>query len=326
VIAFQLICKEKTKHMKITKKKMAWGVAIIIALGVLWSVLKPAPAEAAEVTMSGSLNYRLGNDENSSGVAKMKAEDNGSAIGVNITEDLTDGVRGFAHVEVGIDTDDSGSDPFDSKLAYAGVEGDLGKLQAGRMDSVFKGAVTNKTSIFPEYGGGASQKLYSRDSHLIQYSTNLGGITFDTQIKVDGDTGKDGIDVLETAASIPLGGADIGVAMTDDKVNEVKYYGAGVTVPLTDSTDVNYAYTKKDFAAAASTDVTANEVSVAHTIDATTFALGYGEVKDGTKYSTVGLTHSVTESFEVYAGYEYADKTGSTTDTTGMSAGIKFTF
>jgi len=312
--------------MKMTKKKMAWGVAIIIALGVLWSVLKPAPAEAAEVTMSGSLNYRLGNDEDTNGTAKMKAEDNGSAIGVVITEDLTDGVRGFAHIEVGVDTDDSGSDPFDSKLAYAGVEGSAGTLQAGRMDSVFKGAVTSKTDVFPEYGGGASQKLFSRDSHLIQYSTDMGGITFDTQIKVDGDTGKDGIDVLETAATLPLGGANVGVAMTDDKVNEVKYYGAGVTVPLSDSTDINYAYTKKDFAAAASTDVTANEVSVAHTIDATTFALGYGEVKDGTKYSTVGLTHSVTESFEVYAGYEFADKTGSSVDTTGMSAGIKFKF
>ena len=35
--------------MKMTKKKLGLGVAIIIALGILWSVLKPAPAEAAEV-------------------------------------------------------------------------------------------------------------------------------------------------------------------------------------------------------------------------------------------------------------------------------------
>jgi len=35
--------------MKITKKKAGLGVAIIIALGILWSVLKPAPAEAADV-------------------------------------------------------------------------------------------------------------------------------------------------------------------------------------------------------------------------------------------------------------------------------------
>ena len=35
--------------MKMTKKKMGLGMAIIIALGILWSVLKPAPAEAADV-------------------------------------------------------------------------------------------------------------------------------------------------------------------------------------------------------------------------------------------------------------------------------------
>ena len=194
------------------------------------------------------------------------------------------------------------------------------------MDSVFKSNVTSKTDVFPEYGAGASQKLFSRDSHLVQYSTSLGGITFDSQIKVDGDTGKDGVDVFETAASMPIGGANVGVAMTDDKVNEVKYYGAGVTVPLSDSTNVNVVHTKKDFTAAASTDVTANEITVDHTIDATTFAVGYGEVKDGTKYTTAGVTHSVTESFSVYAGYEFQDKTGASVDTTGMSAGLKFKF
>ena len=49
--------------MKIDKKKIAWGVAIIIALGVLWQVFKPAPAEAADIEVNGSINYRLGNDE-----------------------------------------------------------------------------------------------------------------------------------------------------------------------------------------------------------------------------------------------------------------------
>ncbi len=35
--------------MKMTKKKVGLGVAIIAAVVILWSVLKPAPAEAAEV-------------------------------------------------------------------------------------------------------------------------------------------------------------------------------------------------------------------------------------------------------------------------------------
>ena len=35
--------------MNISKKKVGLGVAVIAAIWILWSVLKPAPAEAAEV-------------------------------------------------------------------------------------------------------------------------------------------------------------------------------------------------------------------------------------------------------------------------------------
>ena len=53
--------------MKMTKKPIALGVASIVAAWAIWSVLKPAPDEAAEITMNGSVNYRIGNDENASG-------------------------------------------------------------------------------------------------------------------------------------------------------------------------------------------------------------------------------------------------------------------
>ena len=131
--------------MKMTKKKAAIGVAIIIALVAIWSVMKPAPAEAAEMKVYGSLNYMLSNNENASGVATSKAENNGSAIGVDFTSNIAEGIDGFAKLEVDIDADDSGSSPFDSKLAYAGIDmGDAGVLSAGRQNSVFKGAVTSK--------------------------------------------------------------------------------------------------------------------------------------------------------------------------------------
>ena len=76
--------------MKMTKKKAAIGVAIIIALVAIWSVMKPAPAEAAEMKVYGSLNYMLSNNENASGVATSKAENNGSSIGVDLTSPLSE--------------------------------------------------------------------------------------------------------------------------------------------------------------------------------------------------------------------------------------------
>lgn len=312
--------------MKMTKKKAAIGVAIIIALVAIWSVMKPAPAEAAEMKVFGSLNYMLSNNENASGVATSKAENNGSSIGVDLTSPLSEGVDGFAKLEVSIDADDSGSSPFDSKLAYAGIDmGDAGVLSAGRQNSVFKGAVTSKTDVFPEYGGSAAQKLFSRDSHTVTYSNNLGAVQFDNLIKVDGTTGKSGVDVYETAATMDLSDSlNIGVAYTDDKVNAVEYKGAGVTFDISDATSIGYNHTRKEVEST-KVETTANEVVASHLIGATTISVGYGEIEDGNKYTTVGAEKKIGESFSLYGAFQQTDvPTG--VDTQDAAAGIKFTF
>jgi predicted porin len=312
--------------MKMTKKKWAIGVAVIVALVAIWSVLKPAPAEAAEMKVYGSLNYMISNNENASGVATSKAENNGSSIGVDLTSPLSEGVNGFAKVEVEIDADDSGSTPFDSKLAYAGIDmGDAGVLSAGRQNSVFKGAVTSKTDVFPEYGGSAAQKLFSRDSHTVTYSNSLGAIQFDNLIKVDGTTGKSGVDVYETAATMDLSDSlNIGVAYTDDKVNNVEYKGAGVTFDISDATSIGYNHTRKEVEST-KIETTANEVVASHLIGATTISVGYGEIEDGNKYTTVGAEKKIGESFSLYGAFQQTDvPTG--VDTQDAAAGIKFTF
>jgi len=312
--------------MKMTKKKAAIGVAIIIALVAIWSVMKPAPAEAAEMKVYGSLNYMLSNNENASGVATSKAENNGSSIGVDLTSPLSEGVDGFAKLEVEIDADDSGSSPFDSKLAYAGIDmGDAGVLSAGRQDSVFKGAVTSKTDVFPEYGGSAAQKLFSRDSHTVTYSNSLGAVQFDNLIKVDGTTGKSGVDVYETAATMDLSDSlNIGVAYTDDKVNAVEYKGAGVTFDISDATSIGYNHTRKEVEST-KIETTANEVVASHLIGATTISVGYGEIEDGNKYTTVGAEKKIGENFSLYGAFQQTDvPTG--VDTQDAAAGIKFTF
>ena len=312
--------------MKMTKKKAAIGVAIIIALVAIWSVMKPAPAEAAEMKVYGSLNYMLSNNENASGVATSKAENNGSAIGVDLTSNIAEGIDGFAKLEVDIDADDSGSSPFDSKLAYAGIDmGDAGVLSAGRQDSVFKGAVTSKTDVFPEYGGSAAQKLFSRDSHTVVYSKSLGAVQFDNLIKVDGTTGKSGVDVYETATTMDLTDSlNIGVAYTDDKVNAVEYKGAGVTFDISDATSIGYNHTRKEVEST-KLETTANEVVASHLIGTTTFSVGYGEIEDGNKYTTVGAEKKIGESFSLYGAFQQTDvPTG--VDTQDAAAGIKFTF
>ncbi len=312
--------------MKMTKKKWTIGAAIVVAVIVLWTVLKPAPAEATEMKVYGSLNYMLSNNEDANGKSTAKAENNGSSIGVDFNSNIAEGVDGFAKLEVAVDADDSGSTPFDSKLAYAGIDlGDAGVLSAGRQNSVFKGAVTSKTDVFPEYGNGAAQKLFSRDSHTVIYSNQIGPIAFDNLVKVDGSTGKSGVDVYETAASMDISDSlNIGVAYTDDKVNSVDYMGAGITFDLTDATSIGYTHTIKEVEST-KVETTANEVVASHLIGATTFSVGYGEIEDGNKYSTVGAEKKIGDNFSMYGAFQTTDVvTG--TDTQDMAAGIKFKF
>ena len=75
--------------MKITKKKAVLGVAIIIALGILWSVLKPAPAEAADV------DFTFG--------AEKKIDANTNKMYLNSSIELPLGVTGTSGVNYDVD-------------------------------------------------------------------------------------------------------------------------------------------------------------------------------------------------------------------------------
>jgi hypothetical protein len=179
--------------------------------------------------------------------------------------------------------------------------------------------------VFPEYGGSAAQKLFSRDSHTVTYSNSLGAIQFDNLIKVDGSTGKSGVDVYETAATMDLSDSlNIGVAYTDDKVNNVEYKGAGVTFDISDATSIGYNHTRKEVEST-KIETTANEVVASHLIGATTISVGYGEIEDGNKYTTVGAEKKIGESFSLYGAFQQTDVV-SGVDTQDAAAGIKFKF
>ncbi len=74
--------------MKMTKKKWAIGVAIIIAVVALWSVLKPAPAEAAEV------DFTFG--------AEKKLNANTNAMYLDSSVDLPLGITGTSGVNYSV--------------------------------------------------------------------------------------------------------------------------------------------------------------------------------------------------------------------------------
>ena len=75
------------------------------------SILLSASSMATEVMPYGTFNYKMSHDQDSSGNASSKLENNSSLIGVDIVDvavEGSNGLSGFANVEVGLDVDDSG--------------------------------------------------------------------------------------------------------------------------------------------------------------------------------------------------------------------------
>ena len=75
--------------MNITKKKVGLGVAIIVALGILGWVFKPAPAEAADV------DFTFG--------AEKKIEPNTNKMYLDSAVDLPLGITGTSGVNYNVD-------------------------------------------------------------------------------------------------------------------------------------------------------------------------------------------------------------------------------
>ena len=241
-------------------------------------------AEAAEITPYGAFNYKFSHDENSSGVAYNKLEDNGSKIGLDFSESSIDGssLGAFAKLEVGVDVDDAASDTFDSRLAYVGLSHGAGSFSVGRQSHSFTDNVGGKTNIFNVYGSNADQSYAARSSQSLAFSTSLSNITVDTLAIVDGSSSNtDAFDEFEGTISATLLGSDISVGYADDVNNDITYYGAGATTAVGPVT-LGTSYTVKDNAGS-----TADVTGIEATASISLFTVGYQDLESTGSYYTV---------------------------------------
>jgi len=294
----------------------------IVAL--LGAMLFGTSVFAAEITPYGTFNYKYSHDENSSGKAYSKLEDNGSNIGIDIDDIGVEGqtIIGFAKLEVGVDTDDSGSDTFDSRLAYVGLSANsIGDISVGRQSHPFTDNIGGKTAVFNVYGSKADWNYASRSSQTIAYSNDLGIVSIDALGIVDGSSSNtDAFDEYEWTVSTNLFDSDISVGYADDVNNDISYWGAGASTSLGPIT-FGSSYTIYD----AATDKSGLELVAGYSLSIADVDIGYAD-KEGTGvYYTAGITHGIGDHLSVYAEGEMADlDTG--TDTTSYSIGTKFTF
>jgi predicted porin len=294
----------------------------IVAL--LGAMLFGTSVFAAEITPYGTFNYKYSHDENSSGKAYSKLEDNGSNIGIDIDDIGVEGqtIIGFAKLEVGVDTDDSGSDTFDSRLAYVGLSANsIGDISVGRQSHPFTDNIGGKTAVFNVYGSKADWNYASRSSQTIAYSNDLGIVSVDALGIVDGSSSNtDAFDEYEWTVSTNLFDSDISVGYADDVNNDISYWGAGASTSLGPIT-FGSSYTIYD----AATDKSGLELVAGYSLSIADVDIGYAD-KEGTGvYYTAGITHGIGDHLSLYAEGEMADlDTG--TDTTSYSIGTKFTF
>ena len=294
----------------------------IVAL--LGAMLFGTSVFAAEITPYGTFNYKYSHDENSSGQAYSKLEDNGSNIGIDIDDIGVEGqsIIGFAKLEVGVDTDDSGSDTFDSRLAYVGLSANsIGDISVGRQSHPFTNNIGGKTAVFNVYGSKADWNYASRSSQTIAYSNDLGIVSVDALGIVDGSSSNtDAFDEYEWTVSTNLFDSDISVGYADDVNNDISYWGAAASTSLGPIT-FGSSYTIYD----AATDKSGLELVAGYSLSNADVDIGYAD-KEGTGvYYTAGITHGIGDHLSLYAEGEMADlDTG--TDTTSYSIGTKFTF
>ena len=284
----------------------------LITLTVVGMLLLSYQAMAADITPYGTFNYKWSHDENASGVAYDKLENNGSKIGIDIIESFDEGssMSGIAKLELGVDVDDGGSNTLDSRLAYVGVENNGVAITVGRQGHPF--ADVSKTGNFEVYGSNAVFKYGDRSSNTIKLDNG----SFAVMGMVDGSTGEDGLDLWEASLSHSVSGIDVSAGYADDVVNDISYWGASASASIGDI-NVASTYTIKD----AATDLVGMEATVGWKA----LTVGYGD-KEGTgTYTTYGLSHSMTDSLIVYAEMQQDDlDTG--TDLQHYSVGTKFTF
>jgi len=284
----------------------------LITLTAVSMLLFAYTATAAEVTPYGTFNYKLSHDQNSSGTAYSKLENNGSKLGIDVKEVAIEGaeISGFAKLEVGLDADDSGSNTFDSRLAYVGSDNNGAAISVGRQAHPFGNV--NKTGNFEVYGGNAVFKYADRSSNSVKFS--LGGL--EAMSIVDGSSGENGIDVWDVSYNHSMSGFDVAVGYADDIVNDISYWGAGASTTVGDLTLAS-TYTLYD----AATDLQGMEATVGWKA----VTVGYGD-KEGTgAYYTAGVSHGISDNLNIYAEYQHDDvDTG--TDLDHYSIGTKFTF
>lgn len=194
----------------------------------------------------------------------------------------------FGHVSASVDVNGDGNDDVTTNYGYVGVGHQVyGELSAGKTKSIMENFV-NKTDVFYNAGNTGVQKTEKKMRNSIKYTNELSDIKFGAQAQMTDDAQDKTLDLYQIGAEY----MGVGVAYAKDALNDINYYGVGVSKDI-DKFIVAASYTVKDAA---------------------------NDANDVNGYELVG-GYRVTDRATVLAGYQDTDVTG---DDGTVTAGVQY--
>ncbi|HED12534.1 MAG TPA: porin [Gammaproteobacteria bacterium] len=277
----------------------------LLALAVAAAVAAPVSATYAASGVYFSLRDQLSIADNGTKTSS-KVKNAGSRIGAKMTEDLGNGLKGFARYEIKIDTATSGG-VTGGRLGYVGIKGAFGSVSLGQQ----WGPYYNALGDFDVYNASGAEFYQGpfRLSNSLVYTAPSSDM-FSGQIALvmngyDATVANDqtGVDQVHVGAKFSFGPATLGLGYISDQVNSNNdLVGATLALAFGNATLFFNGESKQQ---AVGSDIKTYHVVGQFKSGKTRFRAGFS-TNDNTNDDAfqLGVEHKLTGTFRVWAEYE----------------------
>jgi predicted porin len=321
----------------------------LLAAAVAAACATPALAQVpAEIQVYGRVNVSVehitvSNSSNTAALPNQSTNelvDNSSRIGFRGNKELTQGLKAIWQVESRVKLDDSTGSTFSSRDSYAGLQGSLGTIRAGRSIGPVYYATYDYISLHNHDTGTSSDNLLAGTvfgnagfmNNLLWYTTpKLGaGFSADVAYSFGPTTGNEaraaGVNdqpsYLGLVGAYDAGGLHAAISYANTK-------NTSVLSPGTGNNDTAYTIgalydfksfvlggliekSNSDIAGGGDNDRTYWRVSAMLPVGQHEFHVNYGQAgemttDDGAKQYTLAYNYNITKTTKVYAFYTVVD-------------------
>lgn len=288
----------------------------LIIAGSMATLPLSVSANDADLSFYGSLRVMLEIAEHKDS-ADLK--DGLSRIGFKASKQINDDIKAFARYEIGLDSTEASLDT-NGRLAYAGLSGDFGTVQAGKMWSPFYNTIAWNTDTMYWLSAPAYYTIdadFRIDNSIMYSSPNFNGLQLSVLAQVEDDTNSDNIEQSQFAATYSVNNLTLGLAYVnddDDIIGVSASYGMG-------DLRISASYMDKD------NQGNGGDLIATYVMGPGTLNLGYSnyspENGDSTDYLIAGYQYNLSPEAQLFLEFQARD---GSTDSHTTELGFKFNF